>query len=96
MGAKASSLTLLPVPSQVAYISRSPHRVQRFDQTHSMQGGSDRESKWKGVAAVGDGGVVLSGFVDGTWGAGGSQGLFDFAAAKLNGAGIVIWRWQVK
>lgn len=43
-----------------------------------------------------DGGVVLAGFSNGNWNGVASRGYADFAAAKLDSAGGVVWRWQVK
>lgn len=50
----------------------------------------------KAAAAVRDGGVVLAGFTLGSWNAVNSKERADFAAAKLNSDGTVIWRWQVR
>lgn len=47
------------------------------------------------MAAVTDGGVVMAGYTSGDWGAA-SQGLRDFATVKLDSAGKVLWRRQVR
>lgn len=48
------------------------------------------------AAVVSDGGVVLAGYTRGSWDGMAPEGGEDFAAAKLNSAGDVIWRKQVK
>lgn len=48
------------------------------------------------AAVLSDGGVVFAGYTKGSWNDMASQGQEDFAAAKLNSGGTVIWRKQVR
>lgn len=66
------------------------------DSTKLSQEGSEEDDRMSAAAALGDGGVVFAGFSSGTWNGVASVGGADFAAAKLDSAGSVIWRMKVK
>lgn len=60
-----------------------------------LQEGSEGSDFLTDAAAVADGGVVVTGYYNGTWNGETSSGETDFAAVKLDSDGDVVWRWQV-
>lgn len=59
-----------------------------------LQDGTTGYDQMAGAAAGDDGSMILVGYVGGSW-ASTHQGSRDFAAAKLDSNGTVVWTWQV-
>lgn len=71
-------------------------RILRNRSIKRMQEGSDRYDRMYAAVALSDGGVVLGGYFKGAWNEVVAEGEHDFAAVKLDTAGTLVWRWQVK
>lgn len=61
------------------------------------QDGSDYNDEFFAAAIGNDGSVVMAGYTEGNWSTtnAGDLGTRDFAAAKIDADGVLIWKWQV-
>lgn len=59
-----------------------------------QDGGSQSDDFINGATAAADGSLFLVGDSWGAWGGFTGSGKYDFAVAKLDGNGNLLWAWQ--